>query len=80
MIERYTLISADCHAGYPVPLGGYRDYVDPAYRETYQASVAEEERLYEQVDSLFAEEFMGELRDHVPEEPHFGMEVPEILE
>lgn len=31
--HRYTLISADCHAG--ARISGYRDYLDPEYRERF---------------------------------------------
>ena len=32
-MSRYTVISADCHAGPSFAEGGYLDWVDPAYRE-----------------------------------------------
>ena len=33
--ERYVVISADCHAG--ADLHDYRDYLDPAYRDDFDA-------------------------------------------
>ncbi len=36
--DRYTVISADCHAGADV--AAYRDYLDPAYRDDFDAWVA----------------------------------------
>jgi predicted TIM-barrel fold metal-dependent hydrolase len=33
--DRYTLISADCHAG--GNMGQYREYLDPAYRDAFDA-------------------------------------------
>ncbi len=36
-MSRYLVVSSDCHAG--LPPGHYRDYLDPQYREQYQANV-----------------------------------------
>ena len=36
-MERHLLISSDCHAG--LPPGGYREYLDPQYRETFDAAL-----------------------------------------
>ena len=33
-MNRYLVISSDCHAG--LPPGGYREYLDPDYRERYE--------------------------------------------
>jgi predicted TIM-barrel fold metal-dependent hydrolase len=37
-MERFTVISADCHAG--ADLLGYREYLEPAYREEFDAWAA----------------------------------------
>ena len=36
-MERYLVISSDCHAG--LPPERYRDYVDPKYREAFDAAL-----------------------------------------
>ena len=36
-MERYLVISTDCHAG--LPPGGYREYLDPQYRERFDAAL-----------------------------------------
>ncbi len=36
-MDRYLVISSDCHAG--LPPARYRDYLDPGYRETFDASL-----------------------------------------
>ncbi|MBP1687092.1 MAG: amidohydrolase [Deltaproteobacteria bacterium] len=36
-MERYLVISSDCHAG--LPPEQYRDYLDPQYRETFDAAL-----------------------------------------
>jgi predicted TIM-barrel fold metal-dependent hydrolase len=35
-MDRHLVISSDCHAG--LPPGGYRDYLDPQYREAFDAA------------------------------------------
>jgi len=40
---RHIVISADCHAG-PRTAGDYRPYVDPAFREAFDAWVEGEEK------------------------------------
>jgi predicted TIM-barrel fold metal-dependent hydrolase len=42
-MDRYTVISSDCHAGAPAPV--YRQYLDPAYREEYDRWLAAIERF-----------------------------------
>ncbi len=36
-MERHLVISTDCHAG--LPPGAYREYLDPQYRERFDAEV-----------------------------------------
>jgi len=36
-MERYLVISTDCHAG--LPPGGYRAYLDPQHRERFDAGM-----------------------------------------
>ncbi|TDD37556.1 amidohydrolase [Actinomadura sp. KC06] len=45
MSERYMVISSDCHGG--ADLLGYRDYLDPVYREEFDAWAAGYEIPYE---------------------------------
>ena len=42
-MDRYLVISSDCHAG--LPPERYRDYLDPQYREAYDADVARLRRV-----------------------------------
>jgi predicted TIM-barrel fold metal-dependent hydrolase len=44
-LERYTVISADCHSG--GELGGYRDYLERRYRDDFDRWVADYEVPYE---------------------------------
>ena len=39
-MERYLVISTDCHAG--LPPGGYREYLDPQYREHFDVEIGVE--------------------------------------
>ena len=41
--DRYLVISSDCHAG--LPNEQYRDYLDPEFREAFDASLAERRLL-----------------------------------
>jgi predicted TIM-barrel fold metal-dependent hydrolase len=50
-MERHLLISSDCHAG--LPPGGYRDYLDPQYRETFDVAHAEQIRQTEEAEKHF---------------------------
>jgi len=36
-MERHLVISTDCHAG--LPPGAYREYLDPQYRERFDAEI-----------------------------------------
>ncbi len=57
-MRRFTVISADCHAGATYSEGGFLDYVDPAYRERLREQMAEMTRRREEFEAnLFAEEF-----------------------
>ena len=44
-MERHLLISSDCHAG--LPPGGYREYLDPEFRETFDVAHAQQIRQTE---------------------------------
>ena len=43
-MQRYTVISADCHAGATDSRGGFMDYVDPAYRDRLREHTEEKRR------------------------------------
>src|SRR3954468_14938939 len=43
MSKPYLIISSDCHAGPETP--EYRDYLDPQYRDRFDESLAERDRL-----------------------------------
>ena len=44
-MSRYLVISADCHAG--LPNAEYREWLDPDYRETFDAALVERQRMAE---------------------------------
>jgi predicted TIM-barrel fold metal-dependent hydrolase len=58
-MDRYLVISADCHAG--LPSQQYREWLDPEFRETFDESLAERERLMELATrGILNEEFAEE--------------------
>jgi predicted TIM-barrel fold metal-dependent hydrolase len=60
-MQRYTVISADCHAGATDSQGGFTEYVDPAYADRLREHTAEKRRLFnESMAKLFDPEFMAE--------------------
>jgi predicted TIM-barrel fold metal-dependent hydrolase len=60
-MERYTVISTDCHAGATYAEGGFLDYVEAKHRDALKAEMARlaAERA-EQIEKLFAAEFRSE--------------------
>ena len=59
--DPYLIISADCHA--ELPTERYRSYVDPEYREDFEAYLVEKEeqsRLGGFMDEAFAEQWFDE--------------------
>src|SRR5688572_8012738 len=42
-MQRYLIISADCHAGPESPV--YRDYLDPQYRDAFDVELREREAM-----------------------------------
>ena len=60
-MARYTVISADCHAGATYPNGGFLDYVEKEHRDRLRAEMSRLEREREErMAKLFAMEFMAE--------------------
>ena len=60
-MPRYTVISADCHAGASFSQGGFLQYVEPKYRSQLERQMEETERVNrERMAKLFAMEFMAE--------------------
>ena len=54
-MSRYTVISADCHAGPSFAEGGFLDYVDPGYRDRLRERHGDEaNRFKAQMEKLFA--------------------------
>jgi predicted TIM-barrel fold metal-dependent hydrolase len=51
MMNRYLVISSDCHAG--LPPQRYRDYVDPQYREVFDAALPIMLRMMEDATRKF---------------------------
>lgn len=50
-MDRHLVISSDCHAG--LPPGDYRPYLDPQYREAFDAAHAEQIRLTKEAEKHF---------------------------
>ena len=60
-MQRYTVISADCHAGATDARGGFTEYVDPAYLDRLVEHTAQKRREFnESMEKLFDPEFMAE--------------------
>jgi predicted TIM-barrel fold metal-dependent hydrolase len=58
-MDRYLVISADCHAG--LPIGQYREWVEPRYREAFDAALPAELELRQfERDTFLDEEFEAE--------------------
>ena len=57
-MPRHTVVSADCHAGASYALGGFLEYIDPAYRERAKLEMETLTQQHEARSRLFAEEFM----------------------
>ncbi|MEN8185196.1 MAG: amidohydrolase family protein, partial [Myxococcota bacterium] len=58
---RYTVISADCHAGATYGEGGFLAYVEPAHRDRLREEMALLTKQQAELgESLFAREFMAE--------------------
>lgn len=60
-MEPYLIISADCHA--ELPTERYREYLDPEFREEFEAYLKEKEeqsRLGDFMDPEFAEQWFAE--------------------
>ena len=60
-MEPYLIISADCHA--ELPTEQYREYLDPEFREEFEAYLKEKEeqsRLGDFMDPEFAEQWFAE--------------------
>ena len=50
-MDRYTVISSDCHAG--LPPEGYRDYLDPQHRETFDLALPIQKETTDQAEKIF---------------------------
>jgi predicted TIM-barrel fold metal-dependent hydrolase len=63
-MQRYTVISADCHGGATDSQGGFTEYVDAAYRDRLREHTAEKRRQFnESLAKLFDPDFMAEQDD-----------------
>jgi predicted TIM-barrel fold metal-dependent hydrolase len=58
MSRHYVIISADCHAG-PVP-PVYRDYLDAAFRDDFDAELAERQRVIDERNGQPDPRFIGD--------------------
>ena len=71
-MPRYTVISADCHAGATFALGGFVEYVEPQHRDRLRREMSHlEKEREERMAKLFAGEFMAE-QDGTEEALHGG--------
>jgi len=59
-MRRYTIISTDCHAGPPHAGGGFRDWIDPAYRERLELDMAQARDMIREIEDLFDADFRSE--------------------
>ena len=50
-MDRYIVISSDCHAG--LPPEKYRDYLDPQYRETFDMALPIQIEMTEKAEQCF---------------------------
>ena len=50
-MDRYIVISSDCHAG--LPPEKYRDYLDPQYRETFDMALPIQLEMTEKAEQSF---------------------------
>src|SRR5436190_22496379 len=63
-MQRYTVISADCHGGATDSQGGFTEYVDAAYLEQLREHTEAKRRQFnESLAKLFDPEFMAEQDD-----------------
>jgi predicted TIM-barrel fold metal-dependent hydrolase len=73
-MERYLVISSDCHAG--LPNAEYRPYLDPQYREKLDAYLAEREELMAaQRINVDNEDFVKHWEEETGEGLHGGWDV-----
>ena len=50
-MDRYLVLSSDGHVG--LPPGGYRDYLDPKYRETFDVAMKIQIERTREAEKLF---------------------------
>jgi predicted TIM-barrel fold metal-dependent hydrolase len=50
-MDRYTVISSDCHAG--LPPARYRDYLDPEFRETFDLALPMQQAMTDKSEQIF---------------------------
>ena len=55
--SQLTIVSCDCHAG--APPADYRDYLDPGYREAYDAALADGKRVQRRTAEVIGTGFMS---------------------
>jgi predicted TIM-barrel fold metal-dependent hydrolase len=50
-MERHLVISSDCHAG--LPPGGYREYLDPKFRDAFDVALKQQIAMTEEMEQHF---------------------------
>lgn len=50
-MNRFTVISSDCHAG--LPPEGYRDYLDPQYRDVFDQALPIQKSMTDKAEEVF---------------------------
>lgn len=67
-MERYTIISSDCHAG--LPADQYRAYVDPQYREMFDMALPIQTEMTDKAEQVFLlkeinDEWRKDIKEHL---------------
>lgn len=66
-MDRFIVVSSDCHAG--LPGDKYRDYLDPQYRETFDAALPLQQAKIKQAEKSFLiQEINDEWRKDIEQE------------
>ena len=77
-MDRHLVISSDCHAG--LPPGGYREYLDPQFREAFDVAHSQQIALTEDLEKHFLVKEINEKWREGQESALTGAWVPSYLE
>ena len=63
-MDRFIVVSSDCHAG--LPPEGYREYLDPAFRDTFDQVLPIQKEMTDKSEQVFLlKDINDEWRDGV---------------